>query len=109
MMTPAQRYFEEMAMNEDLELIDNEKWIELEKEFVRSARFRPAAAKPPPRVNPIGRVVSNLTLAVGIGLFIAWLASLVGVPTWFAFMCGGACSIVYCILWAGSFEDSRNA
>jgi len=32
------------------------------------------------------------------------------VPMWFvAVLCGALCFIVYCVLWFGSTDDSRNA
>ena len=80
---------------------DDETWIAL----VHSGL---PPLQPPVEVNPVVRVVSNLTIAAAIGLAVGFLTHL-AVPAWFALMCGGACSIVYCMLWLGSMDDSRNA
>jgi len=61
------------------------------------------------KVNSAVRVISNLALATVIGLSVTCLVYLI-VPMWFvAVLCGALCFIVYCVLWFGSTDDSRNA
>lgn len=99
-MTHVRRYFEEMGVNKELEFIDEHKFVELVY-----ADLPPLPTRV--KINPIMAALSNLTLAAATGMFVAWLAGMIA-PTWFALVCGGSCSIVYCLLWFGSTGDSGN-
>lgn len=84
----------------DLELIDEHKFIEC---VYADLPQLPTRVK----VNPIMGAFANLTIAGAIGLFVAWLVTLIA-PTWFALVCGGSCVVVYCMLWFASTGDSGN-
>ena len=62
-MSHVKDYFEEMAVNEKLELIDEHKFVELV--YADIPDF-----KPPVKVRPILRVISNLWIEIAIGVLV---------------------------------------